>query len=339
MKKAMETGPCRSLALTIAVILAVLAGSASRSASEQKQCIKAQVLLPGTRNPKIVWKNMCAVELNLNFCISVEGEIVPYNGHPNILPNGGEVIYHLWLKDTDQKYLYRSNYVEAPHSAPMARCPTIAATNTDEEDERERQRLEEERERLALEEERERLALEEERERLALEEERERLEEDRQRQLELARQRRLEQERRRLAEQRERERQLELARQRRLEQERRRLTEQREWERQLELARQRRLEQKLQEKADRETMEALFNTAIGVMGGVIQQRNQRRRDRESAPTPTYSQPTLTPLPSPGSSRSGPGRGGITWCRMPTGQCGFINEKGECRYYDVVGGCK
>ena len=105
-----------------------------------------------------------------------------YNGHPNILPNGGEVIYHLWLKDPDQKYLHRSNYVEAPYSAPMARCPTIAATNRNEEDERERRRLEEERERLALEEERERLALEEERERLALEEE-QRLEENRQRSL------------------------------------------------------------------------------------------------------------------------------------------------------------
>ena len=340
MRKAMKTGTCGSLALTIAVILVVLAGSASRSASEQTQCIKAQVQLPGTKTPKIVWKNLCAVELNLNFCVSVEGRLVPYNGHPNILPNGGEVIYDLWLKDPDQKYLYRSNYVEAPYSAPMARCPTIADTNRNEEDERERRRLEEERERLALEEERERLALEEE-QRLEENRERRRLAEqrERERQLELARQRRLEQERRRLAEQRERERQLELARQRRLEQERRRLAEQRERERQLELVRQRRLEQELQEKADRETMEALFNTAIGIMGGVIQQRNQRRRDRESAPTPTYSQPTFTPLPSPGSSRSGSGRGGITWCRTPTGQCGFINEKGECRYYDVVGGCK
>ena len=165
------------------------------------------------------------------------------------------------------------------------------------DDERERLALEEERERLALEEERERLALEEERERLALEEQ-QRLEDDRQRQLELARQHRRQQERRRLAEQ------------------------QRERERQLELARQHRRQQELQEEANHETMEALFNTAIGVMGGIIQQKNQRRRDRESAPTPTYSQPTFTPLPSPGSSQSGSGRGGITRCRTPTGAMRF-----------------
>ncbi|MCY4488481.1 MAG: hypothetical protein OXF11_15415 [Deltaproteobacteria bacterium] len=279
MEEPMKVKPCRSLAFTIAVMLAVLVGFASRSASEQTQCIRAQVQLPGTRTPKIVWTNTCAVELNLNFCVSVEGGLVPYNGHPNILPNGGEAIYHLWLKDPDQEYLYRSNYVEAPHRAPMARCPAIAATDRNAEDERERQRLEEERERLAVEEERERLALEEERERLALEGQ-QRLEEDRQRQLELARQRRLEEKRRRLAE------------------------VQRERERQLEVARQRRLEQERQEEADRETIEALFNTAIGIMGGVIQQTNQRRRDKESAPTPTYTQPTFTPLPSPGSSPSG-----------------------------------
>ena len=287
MEKAMKIGPCRSLALTIAVMLVVLAGSASRSASEQTQCIKAQVQLPGTRTPIIVWRNTCGVELNLNFCVSVEGELVPYNGHPNILPNGGEVIYHLWLKDPDQKYLYRSNYVEAPYPAPMARCPAIAATNRSEEDERERMRLEEERERLALEEERERLALEEERERLALDEER-RLEEDRQRHLELARQRRLQEEHRRRAE--------------RQEERRRRAERQREREFQFEVARQRRLEQERQEEVDREAMEALFNTALGVMGGVIQQRNQRRRDKGSVPTPTYTQPTFTPLPSPGSSQ-------------------------------------
>lgn len=298
MEKPMKTGPCRSLGLTLAVILAVLAGSASRSASEQTQCVKAQVQLPGTRTPKIVWTNTCAVELNLNFCVSVEGELVPYNGHPNILPNGGEVIYHLWLKDTDQKYLYRSNYVEAPYRAPMAHCPTIAAQDRNEEDERERQRLKEERERLTLEEERERLAFEEERERLALEEQ-QRLEEDRQRELELARQRRLQEERRRLAEQqKERERELE-------QEERRRLAEQqREWERRLEVARQRRLEQERQEEANRETMEAIFNTTMGVIGGVIQQRNQRRRDKERAPTPTYTHPTFTPLPSPGSGQPG-----------------------------------
>ena len=308
MEKAMKTEPCRSLALTIAVILVVLAGSASRSASEQTQCIKAQVRLPGTTTPKIVWTNMCAVELSLNFCVAVEGELVTYNGHPNILPNGGEVIYHLWLKDPDQKYLYRSNYIEAPYSAPMARCPTIADTNRNEEDEKERRRLAEERERLALEEERERLALEEEREHLALEE-KQRSEEDRRRQLELARQRRLEEKRRRLTEQqRERERQLELARQRRL-----------EWERQLELARQHQLEQERQENAEREALGGLFDTAIGVMGDIIQQRNQRRRHRESAPTPTYSQPTFTPLPSRGSSPSG--SGSTVRCRSRELACG------------------
>lgn len=310
MEMAIKTGPCRSLGLTIAVILAVLAGSATRSASEQTQCVKAQVQLPGTRTPKIVWTNTCAVELNLNFCVSVEGELVPYNGHPNILPNGGEVIYHLWLKEPDQQYLYRSNYIEAPHRAPMARCPTIAATDRSEEGERERERLEEERERLAVEEERERLALEEERESLALEEQ-QRLEEDRQRELELARQRRLQEERRRLAEQ-------QRERERRLEERRRRLAEQqREWE--LEVARQQRLEQERQEEAGRGAMEALFNTALGVMGGVIQQRNQRRRDRRSAPTPTYSQPTFTPLPSPGSSPSGVGA--TARCRDPELACG------------------
>ena len=157
-----------------------------------------------------------------------------------------------------------------------------------------------------LEKERERLALEEERERLALEEERQGLEEDRQRQLELEHQRRFQEARRRLAEQqRERERQLEAARQRRVQEARRRLAEQqreREW--QLEVARQRRLEEKRQEEANRETMEAIVNTTIGVIGGVIQQRNQRRRDKERAPTPTYTQPTFTPLPSPGSGQPG-----------------------------------
>ena len=314
MEKPMKTGPCRSLGLTLAVILAVLAGSASPSASEQTPCVKAQVQLPGTRTPKIVWTNTCAVELNLNFCVSVEGELVPYNGHPNILPNGGEVIYHLWLKDPDQKYLYRSNYVEAPYRAPMARCPTIATQDRNEEDERERQRLKEERERLTLEEERERLAFEEERERLALEEQ-QRLEEDRQRELELARQRRLQEERRRLAEQqKERERELEQEKRRRL------AEQQREWERRLEAASQRRLEQERQEEANHEAMEALLNTALGVMGGVIQQRNQRRRVEESAPTSTYSQPIFTPLPSPGSS-SPSGVGTTARCRDPELACG------------------
>ncbi len=42
--------------------------------------------------------------------------------------------------------------------------------------------------------------------------------------------------------------------------------------------------------------------------------------------------------SQGGSGSGSQRG-ITWCRLPTGQCGFINNKGQCEYYDVVGGCQ
>ena len=43
-----------------------------------------------------------------------------------------------------------------------------------------------------------------------------------------------------------------------------------------------------------------------------------------------------------NSQGGTGSGsqrGITWCRLPTGQCGFINNKGQCEYYDVVGGCQ
>lgn len=179
--------------------------------------------------------------------------------------------------------------VPAPDPPPEGRPdPQTQMTSADL---KERQALEEERERLELEEERERLALEQERERLALEEERKKLEE--------------EQERRRLAgERRERERRRELARQRWLEQERerqrnlaiqRRLKEERR--RQRALARQRRIERERQEQAESAAALEALTTGIGILGGIIQHRNQMRGIGRNTPSaPTYSRPTYTPLP-------------------------------------------
>ena len=188
----------------------------------------------------------------------------------------------------------------AHYSATMAKCEQIpeSQANVDErelDDERERMELEEERKRLALEEERERLALEEERKRL---QEVQRLAEERERQR-LAEEQR-EREHERLAEEKkELERWNELARQRRLEQER---------QRQRALALQRLLEQEQEQQAESEAIGNLFNAGMGILGGIIQQRNQMRNMRRNTPSsPTSSRPTYTPLPSYKRPKGGSGK--------------------------------
>ena len=205
-------------------------------------------------------------------------------------------------------------YVPAPDPPPKGRPdPQTQMTSADL---KERQALDEERERQELEEERERLALEEERERLALEEERKKGEEERER-LRLAEERREQERRRELARQRrlerDRQRQRDLAIQRRLEQER---------SRRRALARQRQLEREKQEQAEGAAAMEALTTGIGILGGIIQHKNQMRSIRRNTPSrPTYSRPTYTPLPS----------GQLFKCRPRDMACGLPNTE-ECRLF-------